>query len=116
MPEDLLSIAKDFSAYPGPRYRRDGQFSGEEFRESVLLPKLLWAIENRRKLIVILDDVAGYGSSFLEESFGGLIRRGVKFSDLKNYLEIRAKTSRFQHHKLRAEAYISEAATHLKAS
>ena len=33
------------------------------------------AIENGEELIVNLDGGYGYGSSFLEESFGGLVRK-----------------------------------------
>ncbi|MDE2363297.1 MAG: STAS-like domain-containing protein [Hyphomicrobiales bacterium] len=116
MPDSLITIAKDFSPYPGPRYRRDGEFSGEEFRESLLYPKLVRALAENGKVIVVLDDVAGYGSSFLEESFGGLIRRGLGITDIRKSLEIRALTPRFQHHKIRAETYISEAALHKNAS
>jgi hypothetical protein len=38
------------------------------------LPRLRTAIANGEKLIVDLDGSSGYGTSFLEESFGGLIR------------------------------------------
>jgi hypothetical protein len=57
---------------------------------------------------VILDGVAGYGSSFLEETFGGLIRRGFSVSELNDILKIIAQTPRFEHHKTNAEMYICE--------
>lgn len=64
----------DYSEFPGPRKESIGPNSGERFREEVLLK----AIEKHGGHIkVILDDTAGYGSSFLEEAFGGLIRRGI---------------------------------------
>lgn len=66
---------KDFSEFPGPRRESVGPNSGEKFRETELLPKLL---ENPLEPITInLDGTAGYGSSFLEEAFGGLIRSGI---------------------------------------
>ncbi|MBN6075763.1 STAS-like domain-containing protein [Aggregatibacter actinomycetemcomitans] len=65
---------KDFSEFPGPRYRRLGKASGEEFREDVLLPKL----NQTSDWIINLDGVAGYGSSFLEEVFGGCIRSNIE--------------------------------------
>lgn len=76
---------KKFSKYPGPRYIKLGDFSGEEFRDTVLLPAL-----QEGDVLVDFDDVYGYGSSFLEESFGGLVRKGVseeKMLSLKNNLK-----------------------------
>lgn len=61
----------DFTKFPGPRYKKYGANSGEEFRDSVLLP----ALQSDHELVVILDGVRGFGSSFLEEAFGGLISR-----------------------------------------
>lgn len=66
---------KDFSEFPGPRREVVGPNSGEKFRETILLPKLL--DHPLEPITVILDGTAGYGSSFLEESFGGLIRSGI---------------------------------------
>lgn len=63
---------KNFSKYPGARYKRLGPFSGEEFRDEVLIPEM----KKHENLIINLDGVIGYGSSFLEEVFGGLIRLG----------------------------------------
>ncbi|HCR4037705.1 TPA: STAS-like domain-containing protein [Morganella morganii] len=62
---------KDFSRFPGPRYKHLGEFSGEEFRDDILVPEL---IANNGDIEVNLDGVFGYGSSFLEETFGGLSR------------------------------------------
>ncbi|WP_321837861.1 STAS-like domain-containing protein [Pseudomonas kulmbachensis] len=71
----ILINVKDFSEFPGPRREVVGPNSGEKFRETVLLPTIN---SNPDALIVInLDGTAGYGSSFLEESFGGLIRHGI---------------------------------------
>lgn len=69
-----ISIAKDFSRIPGARFPQEGDYSGQEFRKLVLLPKLKEAIAENEKLCVILDGTAGLGTSFLEEAFGGLIR------------------------------------------
>jgi hypothetical protein len=104
-----LSVSKDFTRYPGPRYRKNGEFSGQQFREEKLIPELRGAIEAGDLLTVILDDVAGYGSSFLEEAFGGLVREGFSVTDLEDHLRIVADTSRFKHHKKRAETYILDA-------
>lgn len=65
---------RDFTEFPGPRFKKLGPYSGQEFRETVLEP----AIEEAGPDIEIdLDGTFGYGSSFLEEAFGGLVRRHV---------------------------------------
>lgn len=69
-----IKIAKDFSKSPGPRYRNEGRYSGEEFRETVLSPKVVEAIRTSEQLIIDFDGTYGFGTSFLEEAFGGLIR------------------------------------------
>jgi hypothetical protein len=69
-----IRIATDFSRIPGARFQEEGDFSGQQFRQEILLPKLKKAIKNKEKLEINLDGTAGLGTSFLEESFGGLIR------------------------------------------
>lgn len=69
-----IKIATDFSKTPCARFLSEGDFPGEEFRENILLPKLKEAVEKKMKLEIDLDGTAGLGTSFLEESFGGLIR------------------------------------------
>jgi hypothetical protein len=86
-----INIAKDFSAAPGPRYIREGDFSGELFRNTILLPKMKIAIEKGLDIIVDLDGTAGYGTSFLEESFGGLIREEyLDYNQIKKVLKIKS--------------------------
>jgi hypothetical protein len=69
-----LSIAQAFTTTPGPRKRRDGQFSGEQFLDEQLRPRFVEAQDSNSVLRVNLDGVAGYPTSFLEEAFGGLAR------------------------------------------
>lgn len=68
-----ISIAKEFSVYPGGRTEEDGPHSGKEFREKFLLP----IFNTNEPVIIDFDGTRGYGSSFLEEAFGGLVRRGI---------------------------------------
>ncbi|RRW40999.1 MULTISPECIES: STAS-like domain-containing protein [Pseudomonas] len=68
-----LKVA-DFSEFPGPRKESIGPNSGEKFRDEKLIPAIH---KYGKNLKVNLDDTAGYGSSFLEEAFGGLIRCGI---------------------------------------
>ncbi len=65
-----ISIAKDFSPYPAGRFREDGKYSGTAFREDHLVP----ALSCHKQVTVMFDQVEGFGSSFLDEAFGGLIR------------------------------------------
>lgn len=83
----MISIASDFSRFPGGRYVTDGPHSGEKFRDNVLIP----AFSKNEKVSVNLDGTRGYGSSFLEEAFGGLVRKGINVADINNKLEIITK-------------------------
>jgi hypothetical protein len=70
-----LNIAAEFSRTPGPRFRSEGKFSGEEFRETILKNRLDRAMKEGLTLHVDLDGGYGYATSFLEEAFGGLARQ-----------------------------------------
>lgn len=84
-----IKVATDFALSPGPRYINEGLHSGEAFREEILKQKMTLAIENKEKLVVDLDNTSGYGTSFLEEAFGGLIRHnGFKLADILTHLDI----------------------------
>lgn len=69
-PKVTIDIAASFSAEPKGRYFLDGDESGQAFRERVLVPALAEAEIVR----VVLDGTEGYGSSFLDEAFAGLLR------------------------------------------
>jgi hypothetical protein len=69
-----INIAKEFTDTPGPRYRYEGDHSGEQFRDEMLRQRFVSAIDSRSMLLVNLDGAVGYPSSFLEEAFGGLAR------------------------------------------
>lgn len=65
-----INIAKEFSVVPAGRKKADGPYSGEYFRDDFLAP----ALRKNDIVEVNLDNTMGYGSSFLEEAFGGLVR------------------------------------------
>ena len=84
-----LKVSKEFTSTPGPRYRKEGTFSGQQFREDFLLDAIRKAIESDEILVVDLDGTAGYGTSFLEEAFGGLIRENnLELSVIDSHFEI----------------------------
>jgi hypothetical protein len=79
-----IEIASNFSRYPGGRYRSLGKFSGEQFRDDILIPTL----RDNDEVLVVLDGTVGYGSSFLEEAFGGLVRSGFSLDQLERKLKL----------------------------
>lgn len=69
-----IDIPKEFSRTPGPRYVSDGPNSGEEFRQKHLEPRFDDAGDDS-PITILLDGAIGYPTSFLEEAFGGLVRK-----------------------------------------
>ena len=69
-----INIAKEYTKTPGGRYISEGNFSGEDFRQTTLKPAFERAIVENKTLVVVLDGGYGYSPSFLEEAFGGLVR------------------------------------------
>lgn len=67
-----IKIATEFSDTPLGRYLTDSNVSGERFRDEFLVP----ALRAEQQVVVDIDDTEGYGSSFLDEAFGGLVRKG----------------------------------------
>jgi hypothetical protein len=85
----VFKIAKEFSTTPGPRYIKEGKWSGEQLRTEKFFSLFDYAIKNNQKVIVDLDGTVGYGTSFLEEIFGGLIReQHLDYEALLSHLEI----------------------------
>lgn len=85
--EILISVVNDFSPTPGARYKNESKFSGEEFREKILFPKFKEALANNKTLVVNLDGAYGYGTGFLDEAFGGLIRNNrVSLTEIWKHL------------------------------
>lgn len=82
----VINIAKDFSNTPGGRHKKEGPFSGEQFREEMLLPKYFAAKESKTRLLINLDGCYGYATSFVEEAFGGLARK-LKQKDVLDIIE-----------------------------
>lgn len=82
---------QEFTDTPGPRLRKEGEHSGEEFREDLLRPRFEDAAEHGCILVVDLDGTAGYASSFLEEAFGGLARR-CSIAAVQDGIEVKSDT------------------------
>lgn len=84
MSNRVINLTHDFHPRPFGRYRKDGERSAEVFREEFLAP----AIRAHDRVTVDLSGTNYYGSSFLEETFGGLVRDGFKKEDLEAKLDI----------------------------
>jgi hypothetical protein len=90
MIQHVIRIAADFSRFPAGRYKADGPFPGETCRERLLAPKL----KTGANVTVELDGTLGYGSSFLEELFGGLVRsEGITSESLRQQLVVKSSDS-----------------------
>ena len=101
-----IDIGKEFSDVPAGRFPEDGEFNGEKFRKTVLVP----ALNKGGNVEVILDNTEGFGSSFLEEAFGGLIRKeGFAKHDILLRLHLVAETTRALRYKRIAEKFIADA-------
>lgn len=83
-----VRVATDFSRHPAGRHLSDGPYSGEAFRQRFLEPKL----KLNEPVELDLDGTRGYGSSFLEEAFGGLVRLGFGEDRLKQLLVLNTKS------------------------
>lgn len=66
----ILRVA-DWTKTPGGRYRHITAWSGEEYRDKVLIP----ALDSSDIVEVNLDGVHGYGSGWLSEVFEALIEK-----------------------------------------
>jgi hypothetical protein len=73
--QKAIQVAKDFSDTPGPRLREEGEYSGEEFLEKLLLPAYQQVVADGGTLLIDLDGTEGYATSFLEAAFGELARK-----------------------------------------
>ncbi len=104
-----LSVATQYTRKLGPRYisQSPKHDTGEEFREKYLMPLLRDCIQKQEKLYVVFDGCSGAGVSFLEESFGGLIRAGIPYQNIKDWMEIVWDSN--PRKKAQADGYIEKA-------
>lgn len=69
-PWSPIDIADDFSRFAAGLLREKRGGVGAAFRDL-----LKAALKNAEKVEVVFDGIASFGSSFLEEVFGGLVRK-----------------------------------------
>ncbi|MDR1285681.1 MAG: STAS-like domain-containing protein [Campylobacteraceae bacterium] len=86
---EKYNFAEKFTPYPGPRFKEIGEFSGEEFRETVLKQYF----DKNMPIELNVDDVLlSFGPSFLSEAFGQIaalygIEKFQKIIKVKNDTE-----------------------------
>ncbi len=81
---NVVDVGVDFTRFPAGRIASDGPYSGEIFRDKHLRP---W-LDRGEQVTVRLDSALGYGSSFLEEAFGGLIRLGYAKEKIRKLIKL----------------------------
>ena len=85
------NVARQFSRTPSARVFEEGKFPGAELRQ-IIAPLIKECIDKKESFIINLDGASGYGTSFLEEVFGGLIRNEeINYQDLKSVLHFITK-------------------------
>ena len=83
----IYKIAIEFSRTPSARNEQEVKNPGVKLRQ-IITPLIEECVKNNDRFIIDFDGAAGYGTSFLEEVFGGLIRvEHLKYKDLKNTLQ-----------------------------
>lgn len=100
-----ISIARDYTPYPGGRYRKNGKGSGQQFREEFLVP----LFQQDRTVTLDLDGASGYPPSFLEEAFGGLVREGYSVDEIKRRIHLTAGPA-YEPYKQMIWGYVEKAA------
>ena len=75
--EKVFLSVKDYTEDPGPRYKRQdlegANTSGEMFYIQKLNPAFVGCLQEGKELVLLLDGVSGYPSSFLDEAIGELV-------------------------------------------
>lgn len=102
-----INIGVDFSRSPSGRTARDGPHNGTTFREKHLKRAVKLSQSANEKLTIKLDDAEGYGSSFLDEAFGGLVRKGyIEPETLIKLLKFEYTNQEYEFYEKRINTYI----------
>lgn len=107
-----IDVAERFSRHPAGRVPSDGPDNGERFREEFLVPALRDAMMRSEgaRVIVDIDGCRAFGSSFLEEAFGGLARvPAFPFLKALEILKIKSEKPHLQIYKDAILEYLSDA-------
>jgi hypothetical protein len=101
-----IRLVEDFSRTPVGRFRTDGPDSGERFREDFLRP----AIATGDPVEIDIDGVAGLPPSFLEEAFGGMVRKGhLSRTDMHRLIKVRYANRELERYERSIWRYVDQA-------
>lgn len=103
----VIDVGRDFTETPSGRVRDDGDFSGQRFREDLLVP----ALKAHDIVEIVLDTTEGFGSSFLDEAFGGLVTiEGFSHEELRRKLTFRESSQVAIRYATKIRGYLEKAA------
>lgn len=83
-----IIIVEEFTDTPGGRTIAEGDYSGELFRNTLLIPRYKESVMKKEKLEIYFDGAYGYPPSFLDEAFGGLVKECHEKNILDNIIII----------------------------
>ncbi|GGG60016.1 hypothetical protein GCM10011415_02430 [Salipiger pallidus] len=110
MSENIMLKLSDFSKFPSGRDDNDGDYNGQKYRDSVLTPAFQTAVREDRIVEISLEGVLNFGSSFLEEAFGGLVRKGIiPKNEIKKRLSLVPKTPYYDRYSASIFEHIGDA-------
>lgn len=99
----------NFTQDPGPRYIRqdiEGEMtSGEAFYINILNKAFKECFEENKKLILCLDGVSGYPSSFLDEAIGELVY-DFRLENVNRLLDFETRMHKKRVSQVKEETYI----------
>ena len=98
----------EFTQDPGPRYirqdREGERTSGEAFYIDVLNKEFKECFEENKILVLCLDGVSGYPSSFLDEAIGELVY-DFKLQNIERLLDFETKIYKKRVSQVKEETY-----------
>jgi len=71
MEQKKYKFTEEFTKYPGGRHKKDGPYSGEQFREEVLEPMFA----SGGGIEIDMTGVLGVPASFIDESFAEIAKK-----------------------------------------
>ena len=75
--EVYMDVAFEYGRYLGGRFKdKDGEFTGDEFRDDYLIPKLQNLHDNQILVLDFKGCVPSIGTSFLDEAFIKILDNG----------------------------------------